>query len=146
MKVEKQVEIDCTPEHAFRVFTERIGEWWPMTGHSVSDEPDATVVLEARKGGRFYERAPDGTEHAWGRVLEVEHPSRIVMTWHPGRGEDTAQELELRFEPSGTGTRVLLEHRGFEVFGEEAEAKRDMYDGGWPEVVRRFGAAAAARV
>ena len=28
--VRKSVVVDAPVEHAFRVFTERIGEWWPV--------------------------------------------------------------------------------------------------------------------
>ena len=63
--------VDAPVEHAFRVFTERLGEWWPVKTHSVAQENAETVVLERREGGRFYERTRDGNEHLWGTVTDA---------------------------------------------------------------------------
>jgi len=59
--------VACSPEHAFRTWTERFGSWWPPS-HSVSGDP-AAVVREPRGGGRSYERTQDGTEVDWGEVV-----------------------------------------------------------------------------
>ena len=56
------------------------------------------------------------------------------MSWHPGRPPEQAQEVELRFVAIATGTRVELEHRGWEGLGPEASAVRDRYAGGWDSV------------
>jgi hypothetical protein len=65
--IRKTVTIDCTAEHAFRVFTEGIGTWWPLHTHSISVMDDGsgapeTAVMEPRVGGRLYERTRDGRE------------------------------------------------------------------------------------
>ena len=60
--VRKSIVVDATVEHAFRVFTERIGEWWPVTTHSVHEERAETAVLEPRLGGSVYELWPGGRE------------------------------------------------------------------------------------
>ena len=39
-------EVACPPDHAFEVWTGRIGTWWP-SDHTVSEEPGLAVVLEA---------------------------------------------------------------------------------------------------
>ena len=46
---------------AFRVFTERIGDWWPLHQKSISVQDDGTgapetVIMEGSVGGRLYER------------------------------------------------------------------------------------------
>jgi hypothetical protein len=43
-------------------------------------------------------------------------------------------------------TRVELEHRGLDAFGERADEMRDTFDspGGWPGILERFGQAVAA--
>ena len=40
-------EVACPAPHAFEVWTARIGQWWPAD-HTVTAEPDLTVVLERR--------------------------------------------------------------------------------------------------
>lgn len=141
--VRKTVTVDCPPDHAFRVFTERLGSWWPLGTHSVSVMDDGsgapeTAVLEPRVGGRLYERTRDGRDCDWGRVLAWEPPGRLVLSWHPGRPESEATEVEVRFVPEGERTRVELEHRGWERLGERAAPAREGYDGGWPAVLGAY--------
>jgi uncharacterized protein YndB with AHSA1/START domain len=95
-------------------------------------------VLEGRIGGRFFERQEDGTEAVWGTVTAWEPPLRLAFTWHPGRAESTAQEVEVRFTPVDGGTRVELEHRGWEKLGERAEEARNEYDSGWDFVLGHY--------
>ena len=50
----------------------------------------------------------------------------------------------MSFEDQDGKTLVRLEHSGWEVFGEQAEAARDEYGQGWPVVLDRYAAAASA--
>lgn len=52
-------------------------------------------------------------------------------------------EVEVRFEPDGDGTRVELEHRGWEHYGDEAEQAMAGYEGGWDVVLGRYLSAGA---
>jgi uncharacterized protein YndB with AHSA1/START domain len=66
------------------------------------------------------------------------------MTWHPGRPSDTAQEVEVRFTAVSGGTRVDLEHRNWQAWGEGAAEAREGYvgEGGWGTVLgERYAAA-----
>jgi uncharacterized protein YndB with AHSA1/START domain len=71
-------------------------------------------------------------------VLSWEPPRRFVLSWHPGREPETAQEVEVRFVAVPTGTRVELEHRGWQALGEAAAATRERYAGGWEHVGEAF--------
>ncbi len=133
--VRKTVDVGCGVEQAFRLFTEEIGTWWPTHSHSVGEEEVERVVFEQRQGGRIYEVQRDGGEADWGRVLAWEPPQRFVMTWHPGGKAAQATELEVRFAPEGDGTRLHLEHRGWEVCGAQAAETRESYDTGWTTVL-----------
>jgi uncharacterized protein YndB with AHSA1/START domain len=140
--IQMSVTVPLPPERAFELFATRIGEWWPLReGHSLTVERAAGCWIEPFAGGRVFERSIDGEEHDWGQVLVYEPPRRLAMTWHPGGGPAT--EVEVRFTPADDGTFVELEHRGWEVFGDEAEAARSGYANGWPYVfTERFAAAA----
>jgi uncharacterized protein YndB with AHSA1/START domain len=136
--VRKSVIVNTPVEKAFRVFTEEMATWWPLEGHSVGDTDAETVVLEGRVGGRWFERSRAGDEIPWGTVQVWEPPHRFVTTWHPGRDENTAQELELRFSEEAGRTRVELEHRGWERLGAEGEAKARNYDEGWNATLESY--------
>jgi uncharacterized protein YndB with AHSA1/START domain len=143
--VRKTLTVPVSLEKAFRLFTVGIATWWPLATHSVTEGNAETVIIEGRVGGRFYERTSDGKESLWGEVRVWDPPRRLVYSWHPGRPADTAQEVELRFSPAGSGTRVELEHRGWEVLGDNAVSTRDSYDKGWNRVFNEcYGKAAGA--
>ena len=140
----RSITIECSPEHAFSVFTERTGEWWPLERYSVYESEAAGVVFEPGAGGRIVERSNAGEESVWGEILVWEPGRRLVYTWHPGHepGEPST-EVELRFLAVGDATRVELEHRGWETLA-KPEQTRSGYDQGWPGVLALFAAAAAA--
>jgi uncharacterized protein YndB with AHSA1/START domain len=140
--IHKSIVVNAPLEKAFRVFTGRIGEWWPLETHAVDPERAETAVIEGWEGGRLLERSADGTEHVWGTVLAWEPPRRIVYSWHPGRSEETSQEVEMRFTGEGRQTLVELEHRGWERLGEKAGETRPRYDEGWDFVLARYVEAA----
>jgi len=60
LAIRKSLTVGVPVETAFRVFTEEMGSWWPLASKSVSQEEAETVVVEARVGGRVYERARTG--------------------------------------------------------------------------------------
>lgn len=135
--------VPIDPDAAFDLFTTRMGSWWPLIDHSIFTTAAKTCVVETFAGGRVYEEANNGDINLWGQVLVAERPRRIVMTWHPGGGPPT--EVELTFAPAAKGTLVTLEHRKWEIFGEEAAAAREGYANGWPYVFgKRFVEAATA--
>src|ERR1700755_2432317 len=105
--------VACPPEHAFAVWATRTSLWWPH-GHSVSAEPGLTVTFEPRPGGRIYERTPGGAEHDWGEVVVCDPPRRLVYLWHLRFHRADATEVEVTFTPLPAGTRVQIEHRGWE--------------------------------
>jgi uncharacterized protein YndB with AHSA1/START domain len=131
----KSVTVARPPAEAFRIFTEKIAAWWPLAAYSVSEARAASCCIEPRVGGLIYETRDDGERFPWGHVLVWEPPRRFVMSWHPGADPDTAQEVEIRFEPDGAGTRVELEHRGWQKAGAAARELRDVYEGGWSNVL-----------
>jgi uncharacterized protein YndB with AHSA1/START domain len=141
--VRKSVTVNCPAENAFRVFTEEIGSWWPFEKvHSVAEADVETVILEGTEGGRFYERTKSGNEHLWGTVLVWDPPRRLVCSWHPGRGEETSQQLEITFTSEGAGTRVDLVHTGWERLGDGVAEAVASYDSGWDKVLGRYAEAA----
>ena len=132
--VRKTVTVDCVVEEAFRVFTADATSWWPLDTHSLYGEKSKEVVFEQRGGGEVYELTGEGEKGHWATVLVWDPPSRLVLAWEVSPGV-RGTEVEVRFLPEGEGTRVELEHRGWERVSEHAPAKRTDYDTGWDHVL-----------
>jgi uncharacterized protein YndB with AHSA1/START domain len=138
LAIRKSVTVRVPVDTAFHVFTAELGSWWPLASKSVSLEDAETVVVEPAVGGRVYERARSGEEHLWGEVLEWEPPSRFAFSWHPSRAEETSQEVDVRFVRVENGTRVDLEHRGWEALVGPGAEIPDHFDTGWDEALASY--------
>lgn len=44
----------------------------------------------------------------------------------------------MRFSPQGEATRVELEHRGWNRYGDRGPEARGSYDGGWEQVLGAY--------
>jgi hypothetical protein len=132
--------VPCPPSRAFDYFTRDIGRWWPLETHSVGRDRAEGVRFEPRVGGRLVETLADGREATWGTVEAWQHAQRLRFSWHPGRDASTAQWVEVTFAANPAGTRVTLQHCGWERLDAKAIETRDHYVGGWAFVLgERFG-------
>jgi uncharacterized protein YndB with AHSA1/START domain len=146
--VRKKVVVDAPIERAFAVFTCRFGDFKPPE-HNLLGAPIAETVFEARVGGSIVDRAVDGSECRWARILAFDPPDRVVFSWDisPRWTIETDQaqtsEVEVRFyAESPARTRVELEHRHLDRHGPGWEAITDGVDGpqGWPLYLDRYAA------
>ena len=146
--VRKQVVVDVPIERAFTVFTQRFGDFKPPE-HNLLATPITETVFEPRVGGHIYDRAVDGSECRWARILAYEPPARVVFSWDIGpqwqveTDPQMTSEVEVRFvAESAKSTRVELEHRHIERHGPGWPAVADGVDGdaGWPLYLARYAA------
>ncbi|MEU7175793.1 MULTISPECIES: SRPBCC family protein [Micromonospora] len=146
--VRRQIVVDAPVERAFAVFTERFGDFKPKE-HNLLSSPIAETVFEAKVGGHIYDRAEDGSECAWARILVFEPPDRLVFSWDISpawqleQDLENASEVEVRFVAETPGrTRVELEHRNLDRHGPGWESVRDGvgHDEGWPLYLNRYAA------
>jgi uncharacterized protein YndB with AHSA1/START domain len=149
--VRKVVAVQAPPAVAWRVFTEKMGAWWPLDTHKIGKAKAVDAVIEPRAGGRWYERGDDGSTCDWGRVLSWEPHSRLVLSWDISadwQPDPTLKtEIEVRFIDDGeNGTRVELEHRHLDRYGARRDQMRGIFDseGGWGGLLASFARAAAA--
>jgi len=141
--VRTSVVVEAPVQRAFTVFTHDMKAWWPGDHHLLEGELQE-MVFEHRPGGRIYDRATDGRECTWARVLAYEPPERLVFTWDISPAweietdPDRASEVEVRFiAESESRTRVELEHRHLERHGEGWERMQEVVasPGGWPKTL-----------
>jgi uncharacterized protein YndB with AHSA1/START domain len=147
--VRKSVQVKAPPQKAFDVFTAGMGRWW-LKSHSINNGvPMADVIMEPFAGGRWFERGEDGSECPWGKVLIWEPPTRLLLAWQTDgtwkHNPDFMTEVEVLFTPDGDGTRVDLEHRNLERFGEHAQKVRAAFEspGGWSGLLQSYAGVAA---
>jgi len=139
------LDLSCSPRHAFELWTTRTSMWWPPS-HTVSGRADVTIVIEPRVGGRIYERTPNGDEHDWGQVTDWDPPTRITYLWHLRQDRADASEVDITFTPAHTtGTRMTIEHRGWDRLGARGAHQHELNRRGWDTLLPHFRNAAAAK-
>lgn len=137
MTIRKSIRVERPPQIAFKAFCEEIGQWWPLKqGFSFGGDRAKEIFIEARVGGRFYERFTDGTEYEVGRVTAYQPPNIVAFTWCSADWEAPTQ-VEVRFIAESTGTRVELEHSGWDR-GPKMQSARKSYEGGWDLVLGEY--------
>lgn len=146
LPIRKRVTVNTTPDRAFELFTEGMVRWWSPE-YSINQSPMQGIVMEPKAGGRWFERGKDGTQCQWGEVLTWDPPERLVLAWQIETGEQwrfnpkLVTELEVRFLPDGDGkTRVELEHRHLERYGDQAPMVREIFDSpsAWQGLLERL--------
>jgi uncharacterized protein YndB with AHSA1/START domain len=146
--VHREITVETGIDQAFAVFTQRWGDFKPPE-HNLLHAPITETVFEARVGGSIFDRALDGSECHWARVLAYEPPHRVAFSWDIGptwqietQPENTS-EVEVRFHAvTPHRTRLTLVHRHIDRHGPGWEAVRDGVDddAGWPLYLTRYAA------
>ena len=151
LAVHRTIAVAVSQQRAFDVFTAHMTDWWLLESHRIGEVVPEAVVMEPHEGGRWFERAPDGTECDWGRVVEWNPPARLRLAWHldadwqydPDPAKST--EIDVQFVAEGPdSTRVELVHRGLQVHGDRSQEVHAAIDSpnGWSGLLARFGEAA----
>ena len=135
--VRKQVTVQATPEHCFRVLTARPSDWWPPTHTLVTNR--GGLGMEPRVGGRVYEWDRDGSEATWGIVLTWEPPYRMSFTWRVNSrweeipDDEKASVIEVTVTPvDAMATTVELAHVRLHRHAEHAVKIHAALDGPSP--------------
>lgn len=144
--VRHDVVVRGTPQQAFAAFIERMDQIKPKE-HNLLCAPIVSTTFEPRVGGHIVDRAADGSECRWARVLVFEPPHLLVFSWDIGptwqleADPQNASEVEIRFVAEGPGrTRVKLEHRHLDRHGPGWPVVRDAVaeEQGWPLYLARY--------
>jgi uncharacterized protein YndB with AHSA1/START domain len=122
-----QVSIAVPPAEAFAFFTEKIEAWWrrgPRFRNAPGDR--GFIRMEPGVGGRLFESFDDRVVEV-GRTTVWDPPRRLVFEWRNSNFAPAEKtEVEVRFEPTATGTRVTVVHRGWAALRPDHPARHGM--------------------
>ncbi|WP_043639292.1 SRPBCC family protein [Nonomuraea candida] len=125
------------PAKVWRALTEPelLARWlMPNDGFKAEVGQRFTFTTKPKKQVGF-----DGTVHC--EVLEIEPEKLLRISWGArGQGDWT---VTWRLEPEGRGTRIFLDHEGFDPDDEVQQLSRRIMGGGWPRILDTIGAIAA---
>jgi hypothetical protein len=131
----------CSAEHAFAMYTGRIGEWWDPRYTANADTLQG-VTIEPHVGGRVYATHDDVGEDDWGEVTIWEPGRRLVHTFTLAQDSQFPSEVAVEFRSDeregGTGCTVRFAHGGWA----EANAEVRKKFGDWRVMLDRFAALA----
>jgi uncharacterized protein YndB with AHSA1/START domain len=119
------LRIAAPPGRVFEAFTAEIGQWWrPNLLFPFTDRRDGRLAIEPRLDGRVTETYPDGEAFEIGRVLVWEPPARLVLSWRAVTfAAEQQTTVHVRFEDLDGGTRVVVEHLGWDGLPQEHAAR-----------------------
>lgn len=124
LQIERDVELQATPERVFAALTTEIGAWWD---HTFAEEPRG-LYLEPYAGGRFYEEFGQGGSALYAIVTYTEPGKLLVLSGSMGMRGPVLATVRYELEPREGGTLLTLAHR---VVGEVDDETRELYTTGW---------------
>lgn len=123
--ITKSIFLNAPPETvwAFLTDSEKLEEWfYKCEGGDLQTGQDYVLMGEN----------DDGTpaKRCWGKVLEMEPPSKLVMSFTIAPLSGAMTKITYILEKAGAGTKLSLEHSGLEATG-DAFGLVMALDGGW---------------
>lgn len=141
-EVQQTIEVTRPVPESFQAFTQDMDRWWPRSGHHLGSSGLKEAVLTTQAGGRWFEIDEDGSEVEWGRVLVWDQPGRLVLAWQIDAtwhfNPEAVSEVEVRFIPTATGTRVELSQEHVERLGGDSEQLAAGLGQGWRNLLQSF--------
>jgi uncharacterized protein YndB with AHSA1/START domain len=126
------VTVAADPATAFDLFTRDVDAWWRHgPKYRFRGRKAGVMRFDPGPGGRLVEIYDEaaGDLHEVGKILEWRPPSLLIFEWRasnyrPGQ----ATVVEVRFIAAENGTRVVVEHRGWEALPAGHPARHGMDD------------------
>jgi uncharacterized protein YndB with AHSA1/START domain len=75
--IELEVSIAAPIHRVWDALVNELSSWWPKSFHALANAE--LMTLEARAGGRLFERSSDGAELLWAHVLHIQ-PNKTLTT------------------------------------------------------------------
>jgi uncharacterized protein YndB with AHSA1/START domain len=124
------VRVAADPMRAFETFTQEIALWWqPGRLFQITPRGDGALAFEPGTGGRLITQLSNGEIFEIGRVSVWEPGKRLVFSWRQASfSAEQSTEVTVCFEPVDEGTRVSIEHQGWDTIPQRHAARH-----GFPE-------------
>lgn len=129
----------CFAQHAFAVYTGRIGEWWDPN-YSANAETLRAVTIEPRVGGRVFATHEGLGEHDWGEVTVWEPGRRFAHTFTLAQDPQAPSEVSVELADVEGGCDLRFAHGGWTEANAASRAKFN----DWPVLLDRFAELAEA--
>jgi uncharacterized protein YndB with AHSA1/START domain len=134
--------VRASPSTVFEAMTtaEGIAHWW-----GPDEGPVLIAESDPRKGGRYRVRFRilDGSEHeSSGEFLELNPPTRIVMSWRwtEGGADPGESRVEITVRPVPEGAEITFTHAQL-----QDEESRASHEGGWSGALDKLATYLAGR-
>jgi uncharacterized protein YndB with AHSA1/START domain len=126
------LRIAAPPARVFEAFTTEIAAWWrPNSLFAFTPRSPGVMAFEEEEGGRrLVERLASGKVFEVGKVRVWAPGEKLVVGWRQATfTPDMDTEVEVRFEAVEDGTRVTVEHRGWDSVPQPHVARHTFPDG-----------------
>jgi uncharacterized protein YndB with AHSA1/START domain len=154
------LRIAAPPARVFEAFTTEIAAWWrPNSLFAFTPRSPGVMAFEAigedgEGGRRLVERLASGKVFEVGKVRVWAPGEKLVVGWRQATfTPEMDTEVEVRFEAVEDGTRVTVEHRGWDSVPQPHVARHTFPNGlflrrhgeWWRDLLVGLANAAAAR-
>ena len=121
--------VAVSPKDAFEVFTDEIDRWWGQGPRYRAAKGAGVLSFRADPARALVETYADGEVREIGRVLVWRPSERLVFEWRNSNfAAHEVTEVEVLFEGRSGGTRVTLEHRGWDGLPKDHPARHGQTD------------------
>jgi uncharacterized protein YndB with AHSA1/START domain len=131
-----EVHVPVSPDRAFEYFTAQIDRWWKR-GTMYWNDRERGERYEFRDGA-LREIYPDG-EFVVGAIETWQPGELLVFGWSQSDWGVGSTRVEVRFRADADGTRVEIDHSGWEAVA-GGEQMSTGYTHGWKEILGWFAA------
>jgi len=115
---------------AFEVFTAETDLWWRRGPRFRHPGRPGALRFEPGEGGRLVIEDAAGVPEEIGRILVWKPAERLVFSWRAASFEPgQTTEVEILFRAVAEGTRVTIEHRGFDALPADHTARHGLGTG-----------------
>jgi uncharacterized protein YndB with AHSA1/START domain len=128
------------PATAFEAFTTDVDAWWGRGPRFRVVDGASAMRFEPGAGGRLLEVVDSGAIHERGRVRVWDPPKRLIWRSLGGRESGPETEVEVSFESTSAGTRVTVEHRGWDRVPRDHPVRHGLEDSAFANLMGRWWA------